>query len=313
MRIGVRILPSESWKVARHHWQLADQLGFHHAWTYDHVAWRERLGQTWFAAVPTLAAAAETTRNIRLGTLVSSPNFRHPVPFAKEIVTLDDLSDGRFIVGLGAGSGGVDAQVLANEPWSTAERSERFHEFVELTDRLLRTASTDYQGRYYGSAGTCIDPSGQARSRIPIAVAATGPKGMRTAARHADIWVTNGYSPKPGLIAQSVEPALVRHQITGLAQICREENRDPLGLRRLVLLGQDRSVLESPEAFITAVKQYEEAGATDLVIPFPHDTPTARRDMKVLERIAIEALPQFSAGSSSQPRAGGGDPDQRDD
>ncbi|MDT0382637.1 LLM class flavin-dependent oxidoreductase [Streptomyces sp. DSM 42041] len=146
MRVGVRILPSEHWKSARHAWRLADEMGFEHAWTYDHVAWRERMGSTWYAAMPTLAATAGVTERIQLGTLVSSPNFRHPVPFAKEIVTLDDLSDGRFILGLGAGSGGVDAEVTGNAPWSAAERSARFQEFVELTDKLLRTETTDHAG-----------------------------------------------------------------------------------------------------------------------------------------------------------------------
>src|SRR5690349_21893504 len=123
MRLGVRILPSADWRTARHTWRLADELGFAHAWTYDHVAWRERIGQTWYAAMPTLAAAAAITGRIGLGTLVASPNFRHPVPFAKEVATVDDVSDGRFILGLGAGAGGLDAEMLGGTPWSNAERS----------------------------------------------------------------------------------------------------------------------------------------------------------------------------------------------
>jgi alkanesulfonate monooxygenase SsuD/methylene tetrahydromethanopterin reductase-like flavin-dependent oxidoreductase (luciferase family) len=64
--------------------------------------------------VPTLAAAAAVTERIRLGTMVASPNFRHPVPFAKDLMTLDEISGGRFILGIGAGAGGdgFDASVL---------------------------------------------------------------------------------------------------------------------------------------------------------------------------------------------------------
>ncbi|MDT9701135.1 LLM class flavin-dependent oxidoreductase [Streptomyces sp. P17] len=290
MQVGARILPSEHWKSAQRAWRLADQMGFDHAWTYDHVAWRERVGNTWYAAMPTLAAAAGITERIHLGTLVSSPNFRHPVPFAKEIVTLDDLSEGRFILGLGAGSSGVDARVMGKEPWSAAERSARFQEFVELTDKLLRTENTDHSGRYYGAKGACIDPDGRTRTRVPIAVAATGPRGMRTAARHADIWVTNGHSPKPGLIAPSATPDLVREQISQLSRICENENRDPLTIRRLVHLTQDRSILESVEVFVDLATQYREAGATDLVVPFPHETSSAHGDLKVLEQIAATAF-----------------------
>ncbi|MEN8656124.1 LLM class flavin-dependent oxidoreductase [Streptomyces sp. 21So2-11] len=301
MRIGVRILPSESWKIAQRTWRLADQMGFDHAWTYDHVAWRERIGQTWFAAMPTLAAAAGVTERIRLGTLVSSPNFRHPVPFAKEIVTLDDLSSGRFILGLGAGSGGVDAETLGNEPWSIAERFRRFNEFVELTDKLLRTSITDHSGRYYGAKRVCIDPSSQARARVPIAVAATGRKGMKTAARYADIWVTNGYSSKPGVIAPCVDPSLVQYQIGELSRICEEQNRDPISIRKLVHLGQDRSVLESREVFAKTAIQYRDMGVTDLVFPLTHETSSAHADMKVLEQIATDVLPQLSPKNERVP------------
>ncbi|MFF4393536.1 LLM class flavin-dependent oxidoreductase [Streptomyces sp. NPDC001552] len=291
MRVGVRILPSSHWKTARHSWRLADEMGFEHAWTYDHVAWRERLGSTWYAAMPTLAAAAGVTERIRLGTLVSSPNFRHPVPFAKEIVTLDDLSDGRFILGLGAGSGGVDAEVMGNVPWSAAERSARFHEFVELTDKLLRTETADHAGRYYGAKEACVDPEGRTRARVPIAVAATGPRGMRTAARHADIWVTNGHSPKPGVMAPSTSPELVREQIGRLTRVCADENRDPHALRKLVHLGQDRSVLESAALFVEVATQYRDAGVTDLVVPFPDERSGDHGDLKVLEQIAAVELP----------------------
>ncbi|MEU6867655.1 LLM class flavin-dependent oxidoreductase [Streptomyces sp. NPDC046876] len=290
MRVGVRILPSSHWKSARHSWRLADEMGFEHAWTYDHVAWRERLGSTWYAAMPTLAAAAGVTERIRLGTLVSSPNFRHPVPFAKEIVTLDDLTDGRFILGLGAGSGGVDAEVMGNMPWSAAERSARFHEFVELTDKLLRTETADHAGRYYGAKEACVDPEGRTRARMPIAVAATGPRGMRTAARHADIWVTNGHSPKPGVMAPSTSPELVREQIGRLTRICADENRDPHALRKLVHLGQDRSVLESAALFVEVATQYRDVGVTDLVVPFPDERSGDHRDLKVLEQIAAVEL-----------------------
>jgi alkanesulfonate monooxygenase SsuD/methylene tetrahydromethanopterin reductase-like flavin-dependent oxidoreductase (luciferase family) len=292
MRVGVRILPSENWKIAQHTWRLADQMGFDHAWTYDHVAWRERMRQTWFSAIPTLTAAAAITQKIGLGTLVSSPNFRHPVPFSKEIVTLDDLSSGRFMLGLGAGSGGADAEVLGSKPWSATERSERFDEFVELTEKLLRTAVTDYSGQYYRAVQASADPDGQARTRVPIAVAATGPRGMRTAARHADIWVTNGYSPKPGLIAPNATPALVKDQINKLARICEEEDRDPLDIGKLVHLTQGHAILKSLGTFVSVANEYRDMGVTDLVIPFPHKTSGAHEQLKVLEQIATAVLPQ---------------------
>ena len=108
------ILPERSWAEARPRWEQAEALGFDHAWTYDHLTWRSFRDQPWFGALPTLTAAALVTERIRLGPLVASPNFRHPVPFAKELVTLDDISGGRLTLGIGAGGTGWDATVLGD-------------------------------------------------------------------------------------------------------------------------------------------------------------------------------------------------------
>jgi alkanesulfonate monooxygenase SsuD/methylene tetrahydromethanopterin reductase-like flavin-dependent oxidoreductase (luciferase family) len=91
------------------------------------------------------------TTRIRLGPLVASPNFRHPVPFAKEIMTLDDVSNGRLTLGLGAGGVGWDATILGQAAWSLDERADRFTEFVELTDLLLREPAASSRGRYYSA------------------------------------------------------------------------------------------------------------------------------------------------------------------
>ena len=114
MRLGVVVLPELPWSQAREQWQQLDTWGYHSAWTYDHLAWRSLADGPWYATVPTLAAAALATTTIRLGTFVASPNFRHPVPFAKELMSLDDLSGGRFQLGVGAGGGGFDAAVLGD-------------------------------------------------------------------------------------------------------------------------------------------------------------------------------------------------------
>ncbi|MGH7287470.1 MAG: LLM class flavin-dependent oxidoreductase, partial [Myxococcota bacterium] len=82
MRLGVVILPELRRAELTAVWRRAEELGFDHAFTYDHLAWRSLRDWNWFAAVPTLAAAALATQRIRIGMLVASPNFRHPVPFA---------------------------------------------------------------------------------------------------------------------------------------------------------------------------------------------------------------------------------------
>ncbi|MFD8740946.1 LLM class flavin-dependent oxidoreductase, partial [Streptomyces sp. NPDC059618] len=137
LRLSTVILPYQRWNEGgRSPWTRAEQLGFHSAYTYDHLSWRTFRDGPWFGALPTLTAAAAVTDRLRLGTLVTSPNFRHPVTLAKELISLDDISGGRVTLGIGAGGTGFDATALGQEPWTPRERADRLAEFVPLLDRL---------------------------------------------------------------------------------------------------------------------------------------------------------------------------------
>jgi alkanesulfonate monooxygenase SsuD/methylene tetrahydromethanopterin reductase-like flavin-dependent oxidoreductase (luciferase family) len=288
VRIGVLILPEHHWAAAAERWATAEALGFDHAWTYDHIAWRTLRDSTWFASVPTLAAAATVTTTIRLGTLVASPNFRHPVPFAREVVTLDDLARGRITLGLGAGGHGWDATVLGHEPWSSTERQERFAEFVELLDRLLTNPSTSFNGRFWAAQEAPTHPGCVQRPRVPFAIAATGPRSLRVAARYAEVWVTNGPRDRDvSLLGAAEGAALARRQLERFVEACDAEGRDPATVDKLVLTGPRLdSGLDSVESFDAVVEAYSDAGFTDLVVHWPRSTEPYAGDDEILERIA---------------------------
>src|SRR5690348_9585653 len=135
MRFGIVILPDQRWSESSGRWRRAEEYGFDHAWTYDHLGWRDLVDGPWFDAVPTLTAAAMVTERIRLGTFVASPNFRHPVHFTREVTALDDISRGRLLLGVGAGGIGFDAEVLGLPELTPRRRVDRFAEFLELLDR----------------------------------------------------------------------------------------------------------------------------------------------------------------------------------
>jgi alkanesulfonate monooxygenase SsuD/methylene tetrahydromethanopterin reductase-like flavin-dependent oxidoreductase (luciferase family) len=278
MRHGVLILPDAPWNVARERWMLAERLGFDHAWTYDHLSWRSLRDGPWFAAMPTLVAAAGATSRIRLGTLVASPTFRHPVPFAKELMTLDDVSDGRATVGIGAGGEGFDATALRTVAWPRRERTERFEEFVALLDQLLTQPTTSYEGRYYVANEVRAIPGCRQRPRLPFAIAATGPRGLRLTARYGQIWVATD-SRHAG-----------RRLIERLEDACLAAGRDPASIARLVLVGHRDRPLASLEAFHDATGRYAEAGFSDLVVHWPRQGEPFAADLAVLERIAADVL-----------------------
>lgn len=192
MRIGIVILPDERWRVAARRWRLAEEYGFAHAWTYDHLGWRDLVDGPWFDAVATLTAAATVTSRIPLGTLVASPNFRHPVHLAREATAIDDISGGRLLLGLGAGGAGFDASVLGAPELPPRARVDRYAEFVELLDALLRRDRVTWRGEYYTAVDARSTPGCVQTPRVPFVVAANGPRSMRLAARYGEGWVTTG-------------------------------------------------------------------------------------------------------------------------
>jgi len=286
VRLGVVILPEAPWAEMEPVWRRAEELGVDHAWTYDHLTWRSFRDEAWFGAIPTLTAAALATERVRLGPLVASPNFRHPVPFTKDLITLDDVSGGRLTLGIGAGGTGWDATALGHEPWSAGERADRFAEFVELTDRLLRDPVTAYQGRYYSADGARTYPGCVQRPRVPFAVAAAGRRGMRVAAEHGQAWVTTGPRSGDEMLGAVEGSRAVARQIERLDEACAAAGRDAESLDRLVLTGPELDAgLGSVAQFTETVGRYAEVGVTDLVVHWPRPEPPYQADLGTFERI----------------------------
>ncbi|WP_236243883.1 LLM class flavin-dependent oxidoreductase [Streptomyces sp. CC210A] len=297
MRLSTVILPVRRWhEGGRDQWTRAEELGFHAAYTYDHLSWRSFRDGPWFGAIPTLTAAAAATRSMRLGTLVTSPNFRHPVTLAKELISLDDISGGRVTLGIGAGGNGFDATALGQEAWSPRERADRFAEFLPLLDRLLTEDAVTQEGAHYSALEARNVPGCVQRPRLPFAVAATGPRGMRLAARHGQGWVTTG-DPKlyeDGTPEQSREA--LRRQVERLGKACAEEGRDVAELEKVLLTGftPDRGApMSSLDAFVDFAGRHRELGFTEIVLHAPIPDSDFAADQEVFERIATEGPKQL--------------------
>ena len=298
MRLSTVILPIYRWhEQGREVWRRAEELGFDAAYTYDHLSWRTFRDGPWFGAVPTLTAAAGVTERIRLGTMVTSPNFRHPVTLAKELMTLDDVSAGRVTLGIGSGGTGFDALVLGQEPWSPRERADRFAEFVELLDRLLTQGAVTYDGTFYSAVEARTLPGCVQRPRLPFAVAGTGPRGMRLAAQYGQSWVTTGDPAlyETGTPGESL--AAVRGQIERLGAALSEAGRTPADLPKILLTGftpERAAPFSSVDAFTDFAGRYVEAGIDEIVVHWPIADSDFGYDPSVFERIATEAGAQLA-------------------
>ena len=290
MRAGIVILPEHRWWAAEPLWRMAEEYGFHHVWTYDHLGWRSLVDKPWFDAVPTLTAAAAVTSEVRLGTLVASPNFRHPVHFARELTALDDLSDGRLTIGIGAGGTGFDTSVLGGGELSTEARAERFGEFVELLDKILTQDVTTYRGQHYTAVEARRSPGCVQVPRLPFVLATNTRRTMHLVARFGRGWVTTGRS------SDDVEAwwKSVAEISETFSEVLTAEGRHPeLVDRYLSVDAAPIYSLSSVEYFRDVLGRAGELGFTDVITHWPRpEEPYAGKE-STLEEIASEVLPEL--------------------
>ncbi|WFE21691.1 LLM class flavin-dependent oxidoreductase [Solwaraspora sp. WMMD937] len=292
MRVGIVILPDEPWSVTSRRWRQAEEWGFDHAWTYDHLGWRDLVDGPWFDAVPTLAAAASVTARIPLGTLVASPNFRHPVHFAREVTALDDISAGRLLLGVGAGGLGFDATVLGAKPLTPRARVDRYAEFVELLDLLLRTDRVTWQGRYFQAVDARSTPGCRQWPRVPFVMAANGPRSLDLVARYGAGWVTTGTV----FDDQAAWWASVAQLTRRCDAAVDRAGRDRDDLRRYLSLDSAPVFsLTSADFFADAVARAAALGFTDVITHWPRRSSWYAGDEQVLAEVATDVLPQLRA------------------
>ena len=231
-------------------------------------------------------------REIRLGTFVASPNFRHPVTFARQLLALDDISDGRFMLGIGSGGGGgYDDQVLGNPELTGAQKADRIAEFVELSESLLSRPITNFSGEYFTAVDARSAPGCVQRPRLPFLIAANGPKAMRVAARFGQGWVTTGAGGED-LDEWWRGVARTAEKFDG---VLAEQHRDRSTVDRYLNLDSAPVFsLSSVAAFEDAVGRAAELGFTDVVTHWPrHDGVYAGREI-VLEQVAADVLPALT-------------------
>lgn len=281
MRCGLTILPEHRWADAAPMWRAAEDMGFDHAWTYDHLVWAGLPDAPWFGTTPTLTAAATVTGRIGLGTLVSSPNYRHPVTFLRDLLALDDISGGRLICGLGTG-GDLDSRILGEE-LTVRQRVDRFHEFTALLDRLLREDHVEHAGSYYRAADARTLPGPVQQPRVPFVIAANGPRSLRLAVEYGAGWVTTGGTAETleqwwvtvGVLAQRLDDTLA------------EAGRDRASLDRYLLLDSSPVFsLSSADLFEEMAGRAGDLGFTDVITHWPRPEGVYAGDVAVLEDVA---------------------------
>ena len=273
----------------RRRWSEAERLGFDVVWNCDTVVEPDRARHTMFDGPSTLALMAAETTRIRVGTLVSSLYFRHPVTLSKAAVTVDHLSHGRLEVALGVGDPSAGAKAVGVD-WSPAEQVARFAEFVELVDLLLRQEVTTYDGQFYRCDEAETVPLPVQRPRPPITIAAHGPKMLRIAARHADSWSQwGGYEVE----TEQDFYAVTIDRSRRFDDLCVDLGRDPTKIRHSMVCFPPLTPWESVDHFTDMVGRFAEAGIDELVLYWPQSWRDAPGEDAVFEEVAATVMPRL--------------------
>lgn len=179
-----------TWRELRDMWVAADELQvFESVWHWDHFyPLTAPYDGPNLEAWTTLAALAQTTHRIRLGALVNGMHHRHPALTANMAATLDQISDGRFALGMGAGWNEMESDAYGMDLGTLTERFDRFDEGMEIIESLLTNQSTTFTGQYYSLEDAWCEPK-PIQTRIPIVIGGRGKRRtLRTVARFADAW-----------------------------------------------------------------------------------------------------------------------------
>lgn len=216
--------------------RMAEQIGLDSIWYVDHLLYRQGratvvVQQGVWECWTILTGLAAITERVELGSLVTPTSFRNPAVFAKQIDAIEEISDGRIILGLGAGW---------NEPEYTAfglpfdRRVSRFEEAFTIIRTLLRDGQIDFDGTYYSARDCEICPRGPRAAGPPLMIGSQGERMLRISLPHVQMW--NAWIC-PGESDARAVPKL-RENVDAA---CKEVGRDPADIERTVSIIVDQS------------------------------------------------------------------------
>ncbi|MEX1157351.1 MAG: LLM class flavin-dependent oxidoreductase [Thermomicrobiales bacterium] len=210
-----------------------EELGYDSIWVVDHLVIERAGGEksgVWECWSLVSAIAAITTR-VEIGTLVLSNSFRNPALVAKMADTVDEISDGRLILGIGAGWHEPEYKAFG---FPYDHRASRFEEGVQIIHGLLKHGQIDFDGRYYQVRDCELRPRGPRPNGPPIMIGTSGPRMLQLTAQYADSW--NVYFDKTDNRPESLTPLNAQ-----LDAACHDLSRDPKTLERTasVAIGVD--------------------------------------------------------------------------
>ncbi len=297
MRFSFWPAPTQPWAETLFYARHVESTGWDGVWFADHFMPNgENTDAPWSEAWMTLAALAAAVPRVRLGPLVTGNTYRHPAVLAKMAATVDHISGGRFVLGLGAGWQENEHRAYGITFDTLGGRMRRFDEACQVIKALFSNDESSFQGDYYQLRDAPLVPK-PVQQPLPLMIGGGGEKvTLRITAKYADEWNVWG----------TVD--ILQHKMSILDQHCEDVGRDPADIERsavaLLVLSDDDAVLEkmrsrepamptnvgNVEEIRQVVGAYAEAGVDELIVPACNLGPRERA-LEVLDRYIEDIAP----------------------
>jgi len=287
-----------SWQTLQRQWRWIEDTGWDSAWVFDHF-WSLRPSNDGecLEGWTLLAALAAQTEQVKIGTLVTGVTHRYPAVLLKQAVTVDHVSGGRLILGLGAAWEEGEHRAFGIPFPPPGQRVDMFGETLEI-NRLFETQErVTFEGKHYTLVDAPFEPK-PVNGHIPVMIGTSGKRMLRHVARYADYWDA-GNTPEaiPGLVEQ-----IKRH--------CEEFGRDPSEIRRAVsayfgpasnpnapvVVWEDRPKADVERDFRAHVAAYAAVGVRTFLFNMPADGPN-----EAFEHVALNVIPELREEYAGRP------------
>lgn len=281
LRFGVQTPPQHvSYADIVQTWKEADELGFDSAFVFDHFIpiYSDPNGPC-LEGWTLLAALAAQTKQVKVGVLVTGNTYRNPAVLAKMAATVDHISNGRLILGLGAAWFELEHTAYGIPFYTPGERARRLGEAVEVIKLLFTQHKSTFDGKYYQLKDALCEPKPLQKPYPPLLIGGMGPKLIQPlVARQADIW---------HFFVRDGDPQETKKICENFDALCRKVGRDPTQVEKSISL-RPPQLTGTTEEVRGRVQALADAGVHHFILSFP-----APYDRQLLRRFAKEIMPAF--------------------
>jgi len=279
LRFGVQVVPQHTtYAEILQTWREVDELGFDTAFLFDHfIPISSDANGPCFEGWTLLAALAAQTKRVKVGLLVTGNTYRNPAIVAKMAATVDHVSKGRAILGIGAAWFELEHTAYGIPFFTPSERAKRLQEAVTVIKLLFSQQKSTFNGKFYQLKDALCEPKPLQKPHLPLLIGGVGPKRIQPlAARHADIW---------HFFPGNEDPQEAKRMCESFDEICHKVKRDPATVEKSLSLRPPQLAGSSTE-IASRVKTLVDVGVRHFIIslspPF---------DRALLRRFATEVIP----------------------